>query len=322
MVLAQLAEGLAFLHARGVIHRDVKPSNAIVTDGAVKLLDFGLALEQRRVEQELSRETRVVGTAAYLAPEYVERLIVSPAMDVDEALGRVRLDGSPDDATWRGRCYERERVPYRAFDFVIDDLATELAGTSVLVTQIEHAGAIARVFPTLGTLLEDAPKLPVADDLDYSDGTFPPVNKSRLLIHPPGSWATRPEPGTAIPNLVLAGDYIRTKTDLAPMEGANEAARHAVNVILQRAGSVAQPCQLWPLVEPESFVKWKHVDAALYAHGKKHMFEIAGIRDAARAADLLRRFYAFTGIDRIDDLLEKVKVTSVVKGILARLGVD
>ncbi len=160
------------------------------------------------------------------------------------------------------------------------------------------------------------------DDLDYSGATLPPVNKSRLLIHPPGSWATRPEPGTAIPNLVLAGDYIRTKTDLATMEGANEAARHAVNVVLPRAGSTATPCQLWPLVEPDSFVKWKHVDAALYAHGKKHMFEIAGIRDAARAADALRRFYAFTGLDKIDDLLDKVKVTSVVKGILARLGIS
>ncbi|NVB84752.1 MAG: serine/threonine-protein kinase PknK, partial [Kofleriaceae bacterium] len=81
-VLAQLAEGLAFLHARGVIHRDVKPSNVIVGDGTVKLLDFGLALERRRAEIELARETRVVGTVAYLAPEYLERLDISPAMDV------------------------------------------------------------------------------------------------------------------------------------------------------------------------------------------------------------------------------------------------
>ncbi len=80
-VLAQLAEGLAFLHARGVIHRDVKPSNAMVLDGGhVKLLDFGLALAL--ASGELARETRVVGTAAYLAPEYVEKLLVSPAMDV------------------------------------------------------------------------------------------------------------------------------------------------------------------------------------------------------------------------------------------------
>lgn len=159
------------------------------------------------------------------------------------------------------------------------------------------------------------------DDLDYSSGTLPPVNKSRLLVHPPGSWATRPDPGTAIPNLVLAGDYVRTKTDLASMEGANEAARHAVNVILQRAGSTAAPCELWPLTEPDTFLKWKQLDAALHAHGKPHVFEIAGIRDAARAADLLRRFYAFTGLERIDDLLDQVRITSLVKSVLARLGV-
>ena len=81
-VLTQLAEGLAFLHARGVIHRDIKPSNAIIVDGAVKLLDFGLALERRRNEEDVAPETRVVGTAAYLAPEYLSKLVVGPEMDV------------------------------------------------------------------------------------------------------------------------------------------------------------------------------------------------------------------------------------------------
>jgi len=278
-VLAQLAEGLAFLHAHGVIHRDVKPSNAICTGPSVKLLDFGLAVERHRQQGDLARETRVVGTAVYLAPEYIERLAVSPAMDVyalgvlafelmtgappftgslhmlsrlhrrgvvprassqnplvpeeldalvarmlsidpanrptalqlanafsgtqshpralrrahrfvgrarelaviaariadpaprgrlvlvrgesgtgksaliDEALGRARDGETP---TWRGRCHERERVPYRAFDLIIDDLATELAGDPRLAREIQHAGALCRVFPVIAPLIDPA----------------------------------------------------------------------------------------------------------------------------------------------------------------------
>jgi 15-cis-phytoene desaturase len=160
----------------------------------------------------------------------------------------------------------------------------------------------------------------IDDDLDYSSG-IPPINRSRLLIHPPGSWAIRPDPGTAIRNLVLAGDYIRTLTDLASMEGANEAARHAVNVILQRSGSAAGMVTTWPLTEPERFDTWKALDAQFYAHGKSHVFELMGIKRAAEAADLLRRFTAFTGLSKIDDLLDKVRATSIIKGILSRLGV-
>lgn len=159
------------------------------------------------------------------------------------------------------------------------------------------------------------------DDLDYSSGTLPPINRSRLLIHPPGSWALRPDPGTAIPNLILAGDYIRTKTDLASMEGANEAARHAVNVILQRSHSTAGEVPTWPLIEPSTFDMWKALDAQFYAHGKPHLFEMMGIKRAAEASDLLRRFTAFTGLSKIDELLDKVRATSIIKGILTRLGV-
>ena len=157
------------------------------------------------------------------------------------------------------------------------------------------------------------------DDLDFS--TTPMRNLSRLLVHPPGSWAIRPEAATAIPNLVLAADYVRTYTDLASMEGANEAARHAVNVILQRAGSTAGQAPTWPLTEPDRFAPWRTLDAKLYAHGKKHLFELMGIRRAAQAADLLRRFSAFTGLSKIDDLLDEVRATSIIKGILSRLGV-
>src|SRR5262245_9786359 len=115
------------------------------------------------------------------------------------------------------------------------------------------------------------------DDVEFEGGT-PSINHSRLLVHPPGSWAIRPEPATRIPNLVLAGDYVRTHTNIASMEGACEAARLAVNAILQRAGSQAVPATIWPLVEPPQFEPLKQLDARLHAARKRHLFELLGIR--------------------------------------------
>jgi uncharacterized protein with NAD-binding domain and iron-sulfur cluster len=84
--------------------------------------------------------------------------------------------------------------------------------------------------------------------------TFPnpsgAANAEPLLINTAGSWTDRPDAATAIPNLVLAADYVRTSTDLATMEGANEAARRAVNAILDATGSPARRCDVWPLREP------------------------------------------------------------------------
>ena len=58
------------------------------------------------------------------------------------------------------------------------------------------------------------------------------TNTEPLLVNLVDSWRLRPDAATAIPNLFLASDYVRTHTDLATMEGANEAARRAVNAIL------------------------------------------------------------------------------------------
>ena len=53
-----------------------------------------------------------------------------------------------------------------------------------------------------------------------------------LLVNLVDTWKLRPEAVSKIPNLFLASDYVRTYTDLATMEAANEAARRAVNGIL------------------------------------------------------------------------------------------
>ena len=138
----------------------------------------------------------------------------------------------------------------------------------------------------------------------------------------PARGRSGPRPRPRIPNLVLASDYVRTHTDLASMEGASEAARRAVNAILARSGSTARPADVWPLVEPTQFRRAKRLDAWLYRHGRRHVFEILGIRNAARAAHWLRRLETAAGLAHLDDWLDdNVRLSRLLKKILAFLGV-
>jgi uncharacterized protein with NAD-binding domain and iron-sulfur cluster len=93
------------------------------------------------------------------------------------------------------------------------------------------------------------------------------TNEAPLLVNLIDTWKLRPEAVTRIPNLFLASDYVRTHTDLATMEAANEAARRAVNGILQASGVRSAPCEVWKLHEPEIFAPWRALDLVRYQHG-------------------------------------------------------
>jgi uncharacterized protein with NAD-binding domain and iron-sulfur cluster len=92
------------------------------------------------------------------------------------------------------------------------------------------------------------------------------TNLEPLLVNEKGSWANRPDAALPeVPNLFLAADYVRTYTDLATMEGANEAARRAVNAILDAEGSREERCELWKLHDwGGPFAMGRMVDSLLY----------------------------------------------------------
>ena len=74
-------------------------------------------------------------------------------------------------------------------------------------------------------------------------------NKEPLLVNQVNTWTLRPNSFTNIPNLFLASDYVKTNTDLATMEGANEAARRATNNIL-KIEKRDDYCKIYPLKQP------------------------------------------------------------------------
>lgn len=87
----QIAEALAEAHERGVIHRDVKPQNVIITPrGQAKVLDFGLArIAQKAVldpeaktDTQLTEEGYIVGTVAYMSPEQLKGMEIDGRSDL------------------------------------------------------------------------------------------------------------------------------------------------------------------------------------------------------------------------------------------------
>ncbi len=126
-LIRQAAEALAQAHAAGIVHRDVKPANLLVTPaGKVKVTDFGIARAADSVA--LTGTGEVLGTPHYLSPEQAEGKVATPASDVyalgvvlfECLTGRRPFDGDSPVAT--ALAHLRSPMPDLPAD-VPDDLA-------------------------------------------------------------------------------------------------------------------------------------------------------------------------------------------------------
>ncbi|MFL5679863.1 MAG: serine/threonine-protein kinase [Chloroflexota bacterium] len=126
--IAAVSEGLAELHRRGVVHRDVKPHNILFSGGRPKLADFGLARSESAAETTaLTAAGTTVGTLAYLAPELLGGAPATAASDV-YALAVAAFQGLtgqlPRPATSMTDVVESRSKPALTVSDVAPDLGT------------------------------------------------------------------------------------------------------------------------------------------------------------------------------------------------------
>jgi serine/threonine protein kinase len=127
-----LADAIHAAHRQGVIHRDLKPANIMIADGAVKILDFGLAQLTSVVRdeavtmlqsQQLTAEGSVMGTVAYMSPEQAQGLAVDVRSDIF-SLGIVLFEMASGERPFQGD------TPISTLSSIVKDPAPSLSAAN------------------------------------------------------------------------------------------------------------------------------------------------------------------------------------------------
>jgi len=202
-IICQVAEGLEYAHAQGVIHRDVKPGNVLVSpDGQAKLSDLGLAGPLAGELESDPRYGKIAGTADYLSPDQVrDPRSPTPAWDIYSlgctlyyaVTGKVPFPGGTTADKARAHCELRPLDPRRLnprlrADFV--DVMADMIAKEPAQRIASAREAIARLTPFLsparGPVTPTAVPLGPPGDVAAPRVGPPPLVAPPQGVRPPG----------------------------------------------------------------------------------------------------------------------------------------
>ncbi|MFO0954766.1 MAG: serine/threonine-protein kinase, partial [Isosphaeraceae bacterium] len=223
--IRQVAEGLRYAATCGVIHRDIKPANVLMTsDGKVKVIDLGLALQADDEDERVTREGTTVGTVDYMAPEQardsratsIRSDIYSlgctfmflltgqppfPGGDVAEKLHR-HINVPPPDPRSR-----RPEIPDSLAQLVLKMLAKQPEARFSGYDELLDALGQIKTETSTAAPVQNAPVPVLFDDSDDeialapSDGGLPLAARGEVPLESPGDAL----PGMDAPESLLAG---------------------------------------------------------------------------------------------------------------------
>lgn len=261
-IVSQLAEALSAVHARGVIHRDVKPGNVLVTHGAgatgdrLKLIDFGIACvhgDDDVVERKLTCPGDVLGTVEYMAPEHLlDGMPPTPLSDV-YALGALVYECLMGDVPFPGPartimstmlagarpasiCQRRQDVPLPLEAAIMRALSRDRQARFGTVTAFKEACCAALGRRPRPLALVEVPR-PALDGASRRRFVRAPYVTPVRVIGSSEAWDGRTE-DVSEGGLLVVTSVRHAKEPEAPSEGSQEGQRVSVRLPLPSSGRV------------------------------------------------------------------------------------